>query len=137
MLPCDRNPEKEMRQRFIQREADMRDGSRQDSPIVTLLGEAKVMSPFPFPVWLVDIRFDKKDFENEFTPPTLSDSLVDSFMREVGRQRLEVEERLRERLVTVKVPARSGKEAMKEVNEVLARAIKAQRDSRLQSRGRR
>ena len=24
MLPCDRNPEKEMRQRFVQREADMR-----------------------------------------------------------------------------------------------------------------
>ena len=118
MLPSDFSPEKKARQRYLKREADMR-----------LLSEAKVkVSTEPF--WTVEVQFDKKDFENVFEPPRMSDSFVDSFARILSVGRFEIEDRPRERRMFIKVAAKSSKEAVKIINGFLAQARKVHAGAR-------
>ena len=144
MLPSDFSPEKQARQRFLKREADMRLQREaalrlEREPAVRVLREAKVKVSTTSPVWVVEVQFENADYEREDSanPRTLTDSFVDSFMRFVSVARLGVEERVRENRVFVQVPARTSREAEKVVKDLLTKAIKDQRDSRLQSRGRR
>ncbi len=129
MLPSDFSPERKVRQRYLQREADMR------KP----LHEVKVKVSTTSPVWVVEVQFDNADYERDRSddPRMLADSFVDSFMRFVSEARLGVEERQRENRVFVQVPARTSREAEKVVKDMIAKSVKHQRDKRLQSRGRR
>ncbi len=129
MLPSDFSPERKARQRYLKREADMR------KP----LHEAKVKVSTTAPVWVVEVQFDNADYEREDSadPRTMANSFVDTFMFGVQQARLGVEERTRENRVFVQVPARTSREAEKVVKDLLAKAIKAERDSRLKSAGRR
>ena len=128
MLPSDFSSERQARQRYLKREADMRGDN---------LHEAKVKVSTTAPVWVVEVQFERADYDNEQIGSTMTNSFVDTFMGLVQQARLGVEERVRENRSFVQVPARTSKEAEKVVKDLLAKAIKIQRDSRLQSRGRR
>jgi len=123
MLPSDFSPEKQMRQRFVKREADMR------KP----LHEVKVKVSTTTPVWVVEVQFDNADYERDRSddPRILTDSFVDSFMRFASEARLTVEERVRENRVFVQVPARTSREAEKVVKDILAKSVKHKRDKNL------
>ena len=124
MLPCDVNPEKRMRERFVKREADMRHG---------LTEAVKVKVSTTTPVWVVEVQFDNADYERDRSddPRMLTDSFVDSFMRFASEARLTVEERVRENRVFVQVPARTTREAEKVVKDLVAKSVKHQRDKGL------
>lgn len=124
MLPCDVNPEKEMRRRFLKREADMRGD---------LTEAVKVKVSTTSPVWVVEVQFENADYERDRSddPRMLTDSFVDSFMRFVSEARLGVEERVRENRVFVQVPARTSREAEKVVKDLVAKSVKHQRDKGL------
>ncbi len=121
MLPCDVNPEKLMRDRFVKREADMR----------ISLHEVKVkVSTEPF--FTVEVQFEKEDFGNilDRKAGTLTDSFVDTFARILSVGRFEIEERLRERRMFIKVAAKSSKEAIKIINTFLVQAKKVHAGAR-------
>ncbi len=121
MLPCDVNPEREMRDRFVKREADMR----------ISLHEVKVkVSTEPF--FTVEVQFEKEDFGNilDRKAGTLTDSFVDTFARVLSVGRFEIEERLRERRMFIKVAAKSSKEAIKIINGFLVQAKKVHAGAR-------
>lgn len=133
MLPSDFSPEKQARERFLKREADLR------KP----LHEAKVKVSTTTPIWIVEVQFENADYERDASddpksmadlrardPRTLVDSLVDSFMRSVAQSRLEAEERVRENRIFVKVPARTGREAEKVVKVLLVKAIRTRQTGR-------
>ena len=124
MLPCDVNPEKLMRDRFVKREADMRRG---------LTEAVKVKVSTTSPVWVVEVQFDNADYERDRSddPRMLTDSFVDSFMRFASEARLTVEERVRENRVFVQVPARTTREAEKVIKDLVAKSVKHQRDKGL------
>jgi imidazoleglycerol phosphate dehydratase HisB len=115
MLPSDFSPERKARQRYLKREADMREP----------LYEVKVkVSTEPF--FTVEVQFDSADFGNvlDRKAGTLTDSFVDTFARILSVGRFDIEERLRERRMFIKVAAKSSKEAIKIINTFLAQAKK-------------
>ncbi len=130
MLPSDFSPEKQARQRYVQRQQDLR--------------EAKVKVSAPLAFWSIEVQFDKSDFDAP-TRERISavpgdpglDTVADTFRFLAQKARLDFEERFRERRAFVKIPARTSKEAIKIANDLLAQAVKSQRDNRLQARGRR
>jgi len=123
MLPSDFSPEKLARQRYLKREADMRQP----------LHEVKVKVSTTTPVWVVEVQFDNADYERDRSddPRMLTDSFVDSFMRFASEARLTVEERVRENRVFVQVPARTTREAEKVIKDLVAKSVKHQRDKGL------
>lgn len=110
MLPCDVNPEREMRQRFFKREADMRRGLTEAT---TMKAKSKE------PSWTIEVQFTKEDLvaraETGF-------SLFDHFLRALPRgMPMSVGAK---RLVEVEIKAKTSKEAIKVLQGVLKFAEK-------------
>ena len=110
MLPCDVNPEKEMRLRFLKREADMRRGLTE---AVSMKAKSKD------PTWTIRVQFSKEDLvDRAKTGLSLFDHFLNSMPRII---KVSV---VAHRQLDIELTAKSSKEAIKTLQGFLKFAEK-------------